>query len=450
MPDIRTIAPSNGGWLGNRSGLAGPRDAAVTVALVALTVTAHAGPARARARPLLTGGPHQAARLERNDLAALRPWFSRLRAMQAGRSTEPVRVVQLGDSHTAAQVYPRRLSAALGGDASAAAPGLLPLAASGPLVVGSVRWRRGPGWRVCRRGGRRGCGAGTPLGLGGVALRSGAAGSRLTLELSRGQGRAHRPANLELFAELLPGGGTLEVRLDGRLHRGLPTRALRPNGGPVPGTVRVELPAGSRRVELVARGDGPVLLHGVALDSRRPGVTWDVLGVNGATAGTPLGWDEAAFAAELARRDPALVVLAYGSNEAGDSRLDHDRYVRTLRKLVARVRRGAPQAACLLVGPPDRARKADTPCCRPLPSVRRVAAAQRQVARETGCAFWDTQRALGGEGTACRWAAARPALAQRDGVHLTRAGYRRLADALAGALLDGYARSQQGRHTSDR
>lgn len=416
---------------------------ALSLAWAVTSLLVFGGPrpeARATVAASAWAGVPAAARLSARDVAALRPWFDALRRLEAGLLREPVRTVQLGDSHTAAGVYPRRLRAAFQRPGDRRGPGLLPLQRAGRRGVEGVTWTRSAGWTLCGRGRRGRCGPGVPLGLGGLALVDSRGAGRLRLDLPSSSGADLRGWKLEVLAELRPGGGALRLRVAGEPERRLPTR--RPAGaGSLPGVVAFPIPAGTRRIELVAAGDGPVTLHGVALDPVGPGVAWDVLGIDGATAATPLAWNPEAFVAELRRRSPALVVLGYGSNEAGDENLNQRRYSETLRALLARVRTATPGAACLLVGPLDRARGAGSGSCSSLPGVATVARLQAQAAGQAGCAFWDAQAALGGPGTACRWSARRPALARRDGVHLTRAGYLWLADTLAAALLDGYARS---------
>jgi lysophospholipase L1-like esterase len=56
---------------------------------------------------------------------------------------------------------------------------------------------------------------------------------------------------------------------------------------------------------------------------------------------------------------------------------------------------------------------------------------QRDVGKDFGCTVWDWQRYMGGAGSMYRWARDTPALAAPDLIHLTPAGYRRTAGALA-------------------
>ena len=56
------------------------------------------------------------------------------------------------------------------------------------------------------------------------------------------------------------------------------------------------------------------------MENRR-GLTFETLGINGAQANVISGWNEAVWAAEVAARNPALVILAYGTNEANSAGL---------------------------------------------------------------------------------------------------------------------------------
>ena len=59
-----------------------------------------------------------------------------------------------------------------------------------------------------------------------------------------------------------------------------------------------------------------------------------------------------------------------------------------------------------------------------------------QVAHENRCALWDARKAMGGPGSILSWAELEPALAGGDGVHLTRQGYRVIAQGLFADLME--------------
>lgn len=165
--------------------------------------------------------------------------------------------------------------------------------------------------------------------------------------------------------------------------------------------------------------------------SVNPGVVLDTLGVNGARFATPLAWNEGAWAAELARRKPELVVLEFGTNEMSDSPVRAQMFTDHIRSLMARIRKVRPDIDCIALAPTDRA---DTEERAPL-----VRDAVREGAIESGCAFWDTYAIMGGAGSIRTWKNEDPPRAAKDGVHLTWRGYRELGTKLAEDILRGYS-----------
>jgi lysophospholipase L1-like esterase/LysM repeat protein len=231
-----------------------------------------------------------------------------------------------------------------------------------------------------------------------------------------------------------PDGGSAELLLDGEVVARIDSSGL----GVGAAEHRVQTEDGGHRFEIRARGDGEVRLLGLEAERAGPGVRYDVLAANGARADWLLSWNADLFVDRLARRDPDLVVLMYGTNEAGDPDLDLERYAADFARALELVRGGAPGAACLVLAPPDmserrRRRFVGTPEVLP-----RVIELQRTAAAERDCAFFDTFGAMGGAGSMDRWAAREPPLAGRDRVHLTARGYRALGEAIGAALLRAY------------
>ena len=72
----------------------------------------------------------------------------------------------------------------------------------------------------------------------------------------------------------------------------------------------------------------------------------------------------------------------------------------------------------------------------------------RSVAQESGVAFWDMFRAMGGRGSMVRWVEADPQLAGEDYIHFTPRGARRVSEMLWGAL-DLYYKYYRFRHHLD-
>ena len=159
------------------------------------------------------------------------------------------------------------------------------------------------------------------------------------------------------------------------------------------------------------------------------GVIYDAFGINGARATRALAWDWEALAEQFAVAPPDLIVVGYGSTEAGDADLNLTAYQRAFSELLRRFHEAAPQASLLVLAPPDRAMKYKG-SWQSLASLPGLIETQRRAAFENGAAFWNLYQAMGGAGSIHRWREQQPALAQADHVHLTAAGYRLVAQTL--------------------
>lgn len=359
--------------------------------------------------------------------AALARFFEAVARCEAPGAREQVRVVQFGDSHTAADVFTSTVRAALqarfgdGGRGFVSLgvpfPGYRPSGAR-PGMTADWGLDRAPRLKGARQGDGR-------YGLLGVGFAASSPGARAWAELSA-------PAStLELSYLAHPTGAPLEVVVDGATLGRIPTRAARPQSA----WQTIDVPEGPHTLEVRVQGEGEARVFGVSLE-RGPGLIWESAGISGARAWMPLEWDEAHFAEQLVHAAPALVVLAYGTNEVGD-RMPVSSYERQFAEVLGRVARAAPSAACLVVGPPDRGVRAGEGWVTP-PRLLEIVAAQRRSAEAAGCAFFSQLEAMGGEGAIAAWALEEPPRAMRDRVHLHREGYTQLGAAFAAELLRSY------------
>jgi len=182
-------------------------------------------------------------------------------------------------------------------------------------------------------------------------------------------------------------------------------------------------------------------LGGVILDRWAPGISLDALGINGATSAVIARWDQSTLQAQLQWRNPQLIILAYGTNEAFDTDIVPDLYEQELRQTIQRLRAAAPEAAILLVGAPasakTRAPNMNGGCRTPLPpSLLNVQNTQRRVAKLERTLYWDWAAMMGGNCATQAWLKQNPPLMRPDLVHLTPEGYIASADALFLALMN--------------
>jgi lysophospholipase L1-like esterase len=361
---------------------------------------------------------------------SLVPFYEQLYREKRGQSQGAVHILHFGDSHTAADEWTgglRELFQAGFGDGG---PGF---SLAGHPFRGYRRFDvsggASAGWHT--EGLARAEGDGF-YGLGGVSVSTQAAGENVHI--------AAECSLLEVFYLQQPGGGDLAFYDNGERVASVAT-----NGELGPGYFAHRPAPGMHSFELRTLERAPVRLFGWAAD-RATGVTYEALGINGAEAAVMFKWDEKMLASNLEHRNPALIVLAYGTNEAGSPNWDFENYERMFSALLARLRQDAPTASILVVGPPDRYYRYKRGPMQPLEKVSDIIAAQREACRENSAAFWDTRARMGGKGSMRQWVTA--GLAQRDYVHFLGQGYRLLGNTLFKDVMRNYDDFVKARETA--
>ena len=362
---------------------------------------------------------------ERADLpvenaAALIPFFEQLYRHQRGELAGPLSILHYGDSHTAADEWTgdlrTRFQERFGDGGSGFSLAGRPWSSYRRLDVRSGSTRN---WHTDGLVGRAGDGV---YGLGGVSMSAARAHEAVYLDASA--------AEFELFYYQQPGGGTLQI-----YDNGLAVEQISTDGDAGPAYYRLQAVPGQHRVEAETLDRAPVRLFGWVAENTT-GVTYEELGINGAEASIMLGWNEETLRSNIERRNPGLIVLAYGTNEAGHKQWTLENYREMFSQLIVRLRNAAPTATILVVGPADRTQKVRRVGWQTMEKVDVIAEAQRQAALANGCAFWNTQAKMGGEGSMLKWVAA--GMAQADHVHFTGPGYRMLGDALFRDVMSQY------------
>lgn len=370
---------------------------------------------------------------------SLRRFFDSIARLEAGQAQDDVRIVQFGDSHTAADIETAVIRRALQGRFGDGGRGFVAIGKpwKGYLQEG-VRCGMSTEWAPER--GKLGNGkfSGDGLyGLAGIGVETRQHGARAWTDITA------RTARTEIAYLEQPSGGSFDVFVDGVRVVRVATRGERTTSA----FRTFDVAEGAaHQLEVRATGDGDVRVFGVSLDRAQPGIVFDALGINGARVTTCLQWNEQHWAEQLKHRSPALVVLAYGTNESTDENTPSSTYERQLVDLLGRVARAVPTASCMLLGPPDRAVSSGDGAWMTSPKLLEIIASQRRVAEAAGCAFYNQLEAMGGEGTVAGWASEDPPRAQKDRVHLTREGYAQLGSSFASDVMRAYTtwRREQG------
>ena len=357
---------------------------------------------------------------------AMQAFYESLMRTEAVERPGVTRIIHYGDSHVAADLLTGELRRRFQTGFGDAGPGFIPGGRPWqPYGVRGARISTSAGWEPL--GIRPSPGTDRKFGLAGLSVEAHRSDEWIRVEAAC--------RHFELYLLSQPGGGAVDVLLDGQMYGGRVSLASeRAAAAYIEVTAQGE---SFHTVELRTISSGAVRVLGFVVERGGVGVIYDAFGINGARAARLLEWDRDVLINNLGHRSPSLIIVAYGSNEAGDADLDFEEYGRTFSAALRRLRAGAPQASLLVVSPPDRAVLVNGKW-QTIARMPGLVAVQRKAALSSGAAFWDFFSAMGGAGSIQRWASHPQPLAQPDRVHLTREGYKVEAEMLYAALMRGY------------
>lgn len=394
-----------------------------------------------RSGELAWADPGRPTVIERLEL--LDTFFQSLSRRQRGEGL--VRITHVGDSHIIADFWTgemREKMQRLFGDGGRG------------FVLGGKMWRsygqrhishKSEGaWEVTNL--KRGRDMGV-FGPGGAALICSDSSCTTQIETRSGQ-RASRFDQLKIYTFGNSQGGDFTVTVDQKYQSNFSTFTpwLRVQEHHVP------LSLGAHQVSLSpVSSEREVWLLGFSLMNSEGGLIYDSIGLNGAQAKHLLKNSDENLRRAFSLLDPQLLVISFGINELFDRGYNATEYRRDLNAVLSALRRSAAdsspssidQSACLLTGPFTALRGGREP-----PELQEVYQIQRELSEKYRCALWDARAAMGGD--LRPWQRAK--LARRDGVHLSRHGYRRIAELFTESILMSWEiwRSQRAERSARR
>lgn len=278
-------------------------------------------------------------------------------------------------------------------------------------------------------------------GLGGVSARPKGPGA-VNVTASRKGGTLGR--RIEIYSHLSRSEDALRVQVNGQAAEGLQRNRLERFDR---WTLDTDEDISALRLSVREPG---LEIYGLVTEASQ-GITWETAAVVGIATGSMRQFNPEHLAAQTATRSPHLIILMLGGNETGhgglaspEGRLYREAYLSALNT----VRRGAPQAACLIMAPLDQAFQGDDGRVRSKPVMGKMVQFQREAAHQAGCAFWDSWSFMGGNGGFARWLS--QGMAWTDLVHLTEKGLSRIGEALSDALMAEYELWRQHGSGTDR
>ncbi|RIY33136.1 hypothetical protein CKF54_03570 [Psittacicella hinzii] len=175
-------------------------------------------------------------------------------------------------------------------------------------------------------------------------------------------------------------------------------------------------------------------LSGMYINNTNKGVTVSELGSNGATIYYLDTWGSD-WTKQLAALKPDLVILAFGTNESYNQNFDSKQYIKDYSQLISSIKANT-QAQVMLLSNPDtlniaiNKNLANTRCNNlQHAGVDTVYYDLVRIARSNQVLFWDWRQAMGGSCSAIKQQNAQ--ILRNDGVHFSANGYRLFGYQLA-------------------
>jgi len=134
-----------------------------------------------------------------------------------------------------------------------------------------------------------------------------------------------------------------------------------------------------------------------------------------------------------------LIILEFGVNVVPYQAKSYKFYERALTREINYLKKVYNNPAVLVIGVSDMAHR-NGAYFESYSNIDAVKQAQRNAAKNTGSAFWDLQKAMGGKNSMPGWVFASPPLAQKDFTHFNRKGGHIIAQMLYNAIIDEYSR----------
>lgn len=340
-----------------------------------------------------------------------------------------VRILQLGDSHIAADYITKTARLRLQGEFGTGGRGFIH--PEQHASYGGRRLKRGADWKRSRvvDPGQEG----QPFGFSGIAIEAVRRGDKVQYSL-------RDDSVVEVVYLARRGGGTAEVTVDGRSVGQIDARADRPETR----GKRFSIPPRDSTLEKDARvfqiqATSPGLrIFGLSFVRKKAGIILDAVGPVGTDAYTYLAMEEDSFGQTVEFMDPDLVIIMLGGNDALRIRTGRATLADVrghFEALVDRVRASVPAADCMLWSPMDAGERVRGEIVQ-RSYIEEVRQLQAEVARAKGCAYWDMYEAMGGRGSIQRWYEAN--IINKDLIHPRFKAGLLLGHLFASSLLDDY------------
>lgn len=196
------------------------------------------------------------------------------------------------------------------------------------------------------------------------------------------------------------------------------------------------LPANVKRGTISFNGRAEI--YAVLLDGES-GVALDNVALRGCSGTIFTRSNENIMRQSFALLDTRFIILQFGGNRMPGIKTSSNitSYIRELETQINYIKRTAPGATVLFIGPADMGRSYNGKMgtWKGLPELND---SLRSMALRNDIAYWDMFHVMGGEGSMAQWVKHKPALAGPDYVHFTYSGAQAIGTDLAKSFLTYY------------
>lgn len=193
----------------------------------------------------------------------------------------------------------------------------------------------------------------------------------------------------------------------------------------------IELPDTSESVGFRLNGNADV--YGVMLDAER-GVSLDNVAMRGCSGTIFNRIDAGQLSDYYKTQNVSLIILQYGGNAVPYMKVGKalDTFAQKIHDQILYVRRQAPDAAVLFIGPSDMSTSVGG-VMKTYPALPAIIDSLRSAANRAGAAYWDLYTVMGGQNSMTEWV--KTGYAGRDYIHFTHKGADEVGNLLAKSLL---------------
>lgn len=183
------------------------------------------------------------------------------------------------------------------------------------------------------------------------------------------------------------------------------------------------------------RISGAEEIYGVSVDNAT-GVTVDNIAMRGCSGSIFTAINQNQLKEYFNNSNVRLIILQYGGNMVPFTKTEKNisAYMETLRKQIGYLKKLAPGAVVLFIGPSDMSTNVGGKM-QTYPHLPMFVDSIRTAVLSSGAIYWDMYAAMGGQGSMAKWVHSSPALAGPDYVHFTTQGSRRIGEIFCESLM---------------